>query len=218
MLKIFLLAVAGAVVAFAQGDMFIGGFGGISTLSADGTTKSNGSTTAFSAYKPENGPTLVFFAGKHINDWFSLMGSYGWNRNSVVMHSGSFAGAQTYWEQPRQVEMHTVIGDALIYFRNRRSRFRPYLSGGFGFATTNNRQDGAPLIIGAAALPPASFSATSPAFRAAVGIDVTIRGGLAFRYSFSETIQRNVTSSRLDPKGERNLANFQNWFGVSYRF
>jgi hypothetical protein len=207
-----------AAAALAQQNNFVGGYGGISTLSADATTTSSGGNTAFSGYKPENGPTLVAFGGRHLNDWFSVMGSYGWNRNAVRMNSGRFTSAQVFWEQSRRVTMHTVIGEGLVYFRPRRSRIRPYLSGGFGVARTENQADGPASLIGPATPPPDSFSSTGPAFRAAVGIDLTIRGGLAFRYSFSETIQGNVTSERLDPPGKRKLANFQNWFGFSYRF
>lgn len=211
-----------AVITFsplaAQGNNFIGVYGGISTLSADARTVQTGETTQFSTYKPENGPTAVFFGGRHLNNYFSLMGSYGWNRNKVLMNSGAFTTSQSFWEQPRRVTMHTVLGEGLLYFRNLQSRFRPYLSAGFGVTHTGNDATEPPQVRGAAVPPPNRFSDTSLAFRAAVGIDVVIRGGLAFRYSFSETIQSNVTSKQLTPPGERNLANFQNWFGFSYRF
>jgi hypothetical protein len=218
MLRTFVLSLFLLPHLAGQGNWFAGAYGGISTLSADGTTQSAGGTTQFSSYKPENGPTAVFFGGRHLNDWVSLMGSYGWNRNSVVMSSGSFAGQQVFWEQPRILTMHTVLGEGLIYFRPLRSRIRPYLSGGFGIVSTTNRADGAATIIGPARLPEPSFQKTGGAFRAAVGIDILLHRGFAVRYSFSETIQSNVTSSRLSPPGRRNLANFQNWFGFSYRF
>jgi hypothetical protein len=41
---------------------------------------------------------------------------------------------------------------------------------------------------------------------------------MSFRYSFSETIGGNPISPRLSPPGERNLANFENLFGVVARF
>ena len=120
----------------AQRNNFLGAYGGISTLSADGSTKASGAGVNYSGYKPENGPTAVVFGGRHIIDWVSLMGSYGWNRNQVLMHSGSSITPQAYYEQPRTVTMHTWIGEVLIYFRDRRSRIRPYLSGGFGVTRT----------------------------------------------------------------------------------
>jgi hypothetical protein len=34
------------------------------------------------------------------------------------------------------------------------------------------------------------------------------------RYSFSESVSGNPISAQLSPPGQRNLANFQNLFGV----
>jgi hypothetical protein len=64
--------------------------------------------------------------------------------------------------------------------------------------------------------PPARFATTNPALRVAVGIDIgsTPAGPWRFRYSFSETISRNPISAQLSPTPPRNLANFQNLFGV----
>ena len=41
---------------------------------------------------------------------------------------------------------------------------------------------------------------------------------LNFRYSFSETISANPISPSLTPPAQRGLANFQNLFGLVYRF
>lgn len=217
-MRTFLLLLLSVPAGFAQGDNFAGFYTGISTLSADARTISGSGATLFSTYKPENGVTWTGFAGRHMNDWISFMGSYSWNRNSVAMNSGALGESGTFWEQQRRVTLQTIVGEGLLYFRGRTSRLRPYLSAGLGLTHTSNQAVEPVLTIGAAQPPPEKFSAVHPAFRVAVGIDITIRGGLAFRYSFSETIQSNVTSKELDPPGQRNLANFQNWFGFSYRF
>jgi Outer membrane protein beta-barrel domain len=202
----------------AQYKYFVGAFGGISTLSADARTQQSGETTAFSTYKPANGPTFTLFGGRYLGDYLALMASYSWNRNDVTMNSGLFAGSQTFYEQGRRNTMHTVVGEGLLYFRPRASRVRPYLSAGFGATHSTDRSAGQPTTIGAPELPSEEFSHTGPCFRAAVGIDLFVHGGLAFRYSFSETIQGNPISAQLHPAGQRKLANFQNWFGVSYSF
>ncbi|MGH9664935.1 MAG: hypothetical protein ACRD9L_10975, partial [Bryobacteraceae bacterium] len=62
------------------------------------------------------------------------------------------------------------------------------------------------------------FSSTGAALRVAVCIDVRIRHGWAFRYSFSETTSRNPLSDRLAPPGPHVLMNFQNLFGFLKQF
>jgi hypothetical protein len=59
---------------------------------------------------------------------------------------------------------------------------------------------------------------TRVVLRVAVGIDLALGDRWSVRYSFSETISGNPISARLTPPGERNLANFQNLFGVVRRF
>jgi hypothetical protein len=49
-------------------------------------------------------------------------------------------------------------------------------------------------------------------------MDFALRAGWSFRYSFSETIRNNPISEQLSPMGQRNLANFQNLFGILKRF
>jgi hypothetical protein len=51
-----------------------------------------------------------------------------------------------------------------------------------------------------------------------VGVDVEIGRGWDFRFTFSETISANEISRQLTPPGPRNLANFQNAFGLVKRF
>jgi hypothetical protein len=62
------------------------------------------------------------------------------------------------------------------------------------------------------------FASTDPALRVAVGIDLGTADGWRFRYSFSETINRNPVSAQLSPPAQRNLANFQNLFGAIRSF
>jgi hypothetical protein len=69
-------------------------------------------------------------------------------------------------------------------------------------------------LTGRPALPPQEFNSVAAALRLAVGIDMTIHGRWAFRYTFSETIRDNPVSAVLSPPGQRNLATFQNLFGV----
>lgn len=214
--RIQLLLVAASCPA--QEGFFAGGYYGVSTLSADGRTEITSSGASFSAYKPENGRTAAGFAGRHINDFFSVMGSYGWNRNSVVLTSGEATGSPAVISQAYRSNMHTFLGEGMLYFRSRRSRIRPYLSAGAGIAHTAAAARGNSTIVGSPAPAQGSLSKTGPAFRAAVGIDLYVTRRAAFRYSFSETIQGNRFSAALQPPGLRKLANFQNWFGAAYYF
>jgi hypothetical protein len=49
-------------------------------------------------------------------------------------------------------------------------------------------------------------------------LDLEIGRGWIVRYSFSESLSGNPISERLLPPGERNLANFQNLFGIIRAF
>ena len=213
-----LLVFAAPMTLLAESSAFLGAFGGVSTLSADGAFVVSGGRSAHAQYKPENGPTLMVFAGRHLNDFVSIQASYGWNRNTVVLSAVESGDAQSAYEQRRRNSHHTVIGEGMLYFRNRRSWVRPYLSAGAGFAHLGSTASGGEVRIGNPVLPPAEFNHRGPAFRVAVGVDVLLRGGSALRYSFSETIQGNPISKQLSPQGQRTLANFQNLFGLCWRF
>ncbi len=197
----------------AQASYFAGAFGGISTLSADGRSELAESRPRVSLYKPENGPTFMFFGGRHLNEYLSLQASYGWNRNELTLSATDFPdGAYQFYEQRRSAVQHSFAGEALLYFRNRRSFARPYLSAGGGIVHLSSGEGRIRSVAGS--LPaPGGFSSTGPALRVAVGIDVFFGKGWAFRYSFGETIRRNAISRQLAPEGRRNLANFQNLFG-----
>jgi hypothetical protein len=51
-----------------------------------------------------------------------------------------------------------------------------------------------------------------------VGMDVKVRGGWAFRYTFSETVSKNPIDNQLSPSGQHSFKNFQNLFGLIKRF
>lgn len=216
LLVVTLLAVPPFLLA--QYKTFVGGFGGISTLSADGAFATTENSSAHSQYKPENGPTAMVFAGRHLGDYFSAQVSYGWNRNTVVMSASQFGTAEAAYEQERRNNQHTVIGEGMLYFRDRQSWVRPYLTAGAGVHHLNSQATGEGVRIGNPVLPPAEFSKTGIAFRVAVGVDVFLKGGFALRYSFSETVQGNPMSKQLTPQGTRDLKHFQNLFGVSWNF
>ena len=198
---------------------FVGAVGGISTLSADARTLATVTTFEASLYKPENGPAINLLAGVHVTDYFSTQANYIWNRNSLTTSSVRIAdGVAVFVEERRRSRQHALIGDALLYFRSRDSWARPYLSAGAGFVRFDTDEPSLLSARGVAHRSPASFESTDPALRVAVGIDLGRPPGWAFRYSFSETIERNPVSARQSPPGERNLANFQNLFGAIWTF
>jgi len=201
---------AGCLTA-ADNGFFVGGLGGISTLSADGRSVLTGSEPAAGLYKPENGPALDVFAGWHATGYLSLQGNYVRNSNDLSI-TGILGDAS--FEQARRSSQNAFIGDAMLYFRNRHSWVRPYLSAGAGAVRIDSVATGVTSDTGSLPLPPQEFSATRFALRVAVGIDLLLRNGWGFRYSFSETKSGNPFSKQLVPAGQRGLANFQNLFGV----
>ena len=202
----------------AQGSYFAGALGGISTLSADGRSVTTPTSSDNSSYKPENGSTFRVFGGRHLTNYVSVEGNYGWNRNSLTLTSSQSGTGNVFYEQSRRATQHSVLGELLVYFRNRKSRARPYLSVGGGVVHLASAQASIGQVIGAPELAPGEFSSTKPALRVAVGIDVVLKGGWAFRFTFSETIRQNAISAQLRPPGERNLANFQNLIGIVKHF
>lgn len=187
---------------------------GISTLSADGRSTITPTATSVSLYKPENGLALNLFGGVHLTEFISLQGNYVWNRNALLLTATQFSGVgQLLYEQNRGSTQQSGIGDLLLYFRDRRSRVRPYLSAGAGFVHFKSSQRELRVIRGTPVLPPESFASRAPVLRVAVGIDLILSHNWSFRYSFSETMHKNPISAQLSPPGQRNLANFQNLFG-----
>lgn len=204
----------------AQRSYYAGALGGISTLSADGRSSFMAGVNSTSLYKPENGPLLNLFSGIHLNDYLSVQGNYVRNRNNVTLVSlvARDNGSPIAYQQMRTSKQHGVFGDLLIFFRNRDSWVRPYLSAGSGVVFLRSEETRVANASGMPELPPSVFKAAKPGFRAAVGIDLALGSRLQFRYSFAETIQRNEFSRYLSPPGQRNLAHFQNLFGFVVRF
>ncbi|MGH9659872.1 MAG: outer membrane beta-barrel protein [Bryobacteraceae bacterium] len=207
--RVFFLVVAAAAVRAEEAN-FAGAMAGVSTLSADGRSILEPSRTSVSLYKPENGLTWLVFGGRHLNDFLSLQASYGRNRNDLALTSVEVAGgAERSFDRRYTALHHTIAGELMLYFRPRSNFARPYLSAGPGVAHLSSAER---------QLTPRNFSASDFCFRVAVGIDIKLRGGAAFRYSFAETIQNNPVSAQLSPPGQRKLANFQNLFGIAWRF
>ena len=212
-----LLSFCGPLVA--QPSYYIGALGGVSTLSADGRSLFVSGGASTSLYKPENGPLLNLFAGVHLSDYLSVQANYVWNRNDVALVSlvAPDHGTALAYQQNRGSRQHAVFGEVLIFFRNRDSRVRPFLSAGIGAVSLRSEEKLVTNVSGNPVLPPAVFSAAKPAFRTAVGIDLSLGPRLQFRYSFAEAIHGNEFSRYLSPPGQRNLAHFQNLFGFVVR-
>lgn len=203
----------------AQGQFYAGGMVGISTLSGDSRSVLTSASTAFASYSPQNGLVLHGLVGRHLNDYFSLQADYVWNRNSLTFSAASFnAGSVAAYEQTRQSSQQSGFASALVYFRSRTSRIRPYLSVGTGFVHLSSTQRNITTLEHAPTLPPPEFSSNMIALLVPVGIDVRLHTGWYFRYSFAETLSRNPISDELSPPGPHSLKNFQNLFGIIHQF
>jgi hypothetical protein len=198
--------------------LFVGAVAGISTLSADARSEITTDGADVSLYKPENGPALNVLFGMHVREYVTVQANYIWNRNHLALASvRSTDRGPSFYEQRRTGSQHAIVGDLLVYFREQYSVVRPYLSVGVGVVRLETRPNGearARNIL----LPPANSRTTGALLRVAVGVDVAVGGGWSARYSFSEGISDNPLSAQLSPPGQRNLANFQNLFGIVHTF
>jgi len=201
--------------AAAQTSPYAGAIGGIATLSADAGSQGSAQGLNLSSYAPRNGGALDVFAGVHLHNYFSVQANYIWNRNSLRLNSTSSGGS--FYQEDRSSIQQAAVFDLLVYFRQRRSRIRPYLGTGTGVVHLSSTQDRVIASGTAAVLPPAQFSSTGPLFRVHVGIDLRLARKLDFRYSFSEMIEHNEISQQLSPPGSHKLMNFQNLFGFVVR-
>jgi len=204
--------------AQSRPPMFTGVAVGIASLAADARSEITSGGADVSLYKPENGPALNVFVGSHVHDYLTAQANYVWNRNDVTLTSvRATESGSTFYDAPRASSQHAFVGDLLLYFRERRSAIRPYLSAGVGVVRfqTTARGDGR---VSDATPPPAHAVATHALLRVAVGLDVSLGGQWSARYSFSESLSGNPISAQLSPPGQRNLANFQNLFGVVRAF
>ena len=197
---------------------FVGVAAGIATLAADARSEITPGGADVSLYKPENGPALNVLLGLHFHNYVTGQVNYVWNRNDVTLTSVRTTElGLSFYEVPRLSSQHAVVGDLLVYFRERRSTVRPYLSAGVGVVRLETRAGGEGHVSNVAQ-PPTSVRATRALLRVAVGIDVALGGDWSVRYSFSESLSGNPISALLSPPGQRNLANFQNLFGVVRAF
>ena len=184
------LSLAGSILAFhctATAQVFVTGLGGAAALSGASAI----SSAAAANYDPKIGPAANFAIGYHFNDWFSAEAGYIWNQNRVV--ASQLSGSVFSQNETVRVQ-HAAFFDAMVYFRARLSRVRPYLSAG-------------PAIVTVLDQP-------KPGLRVAVGVDVRLRSGWGVRYSFSEMITANPLGAALQPPVNGKLMNFQNLIGV----
>jgi hypothetical protein len=208
---------AAALASPAWSQNYAGAVAGLATLSADAQSQFGAASGTSSAYRPQNGAALNVFAGRDVKEYVSIQGNYIWNRNTVTLTSLQTAGSTAGYQETRGSSQHSGTVDVLVYFRNRRSRLRPYLSAGAGLVHLTSERDRVTSAFGGAVLPPDRFSATKAALRIAVGLDVVMTGRFVFRYTFSESNSGNPISQQLAPQGQRVLKNFQNLFGILYR-
>ena len=219
-----LLAVLGCVatrpVASAQTRFYGGVLTGVATLSGDARSLLQPpASSASSLYDPRNGVAFSAVFGRDISEYFSLQADYVWNRNRLTLSSNSTAnGTLTAYQELRRSSQKSALVDALLYFRTRESRFRPYLSVGTGWVNFSSAQEQITQSLGTPALPPRTFRSNLIALHVPVGIDVGLGKGWKFRYTFSETLTGNPISERLSPPGRHHLMNFESLFGIVRQF
>lgn len=212
-----MMGVGLAVSAHAQ--TYVGALGGVATLSGDAKSVLSPGGSSFSSYSPRNGFALEMLVGRHLSDSVSVQAEYRWNRNSMAVTSGAFAaGTQEGYQEIRNSLQQGVVADVLVYVRRRDSRFRPYLSVGAGFVHFSSTRQQLGQVVGSPALPRQSFSANKIALHVPVGMDVRLRRGWAFRYTFSETLSGNPINEGLTPRPSNRLKNFQSLFGIVKQF
>jgi outer membrane protein W len=173
----------------ASAQAFVAGLGGAAALS-NGAAASAEPVSA-SNYDSKVGPALNLEVGYHFDDWFSFQAGYIWNQNRIV--STEVNGA-LYLQQQATRGQHALSSDPLLYFRPRTNAIRPYLSAGPAWVHL--------------------LAQDKLGLRVAVGVDLMIRSGWGFRYSFSEVLSANPLGAALRPPSAGKLMNFQNLFGV----
>jgi hypothetical protein len=198
--------------------VYFGGMGGVATLSGDAAAIITPSSASTSLYDPSNGGAVSAFIGVHVFNYLSLQADYVWNRNDVVLVSSiNNSAGSSFYHLPESVMQNAFLVNALVYFRKRGSRIRPYLSEGVGAVLIHTRLSGGGIVSGNPVLPPASSDHASIALRTSVGLDIRLRGSWYFRYSFGETIARNTFGDQLSPPENRIAKNFQSLFGIYFK-
>lgn len=220
-IKSVLLAVVCLIPSMlaAQSHIYFGAMGGLATLSGDGSANVNSSSASTSLFDPSNGGAAEVFLGVHSFNYVSFQADYVWNRNKVILISTSGSSAAlAYYREPESVTQDALLGNALLYFRRSGSRIRPYLSEGLGAVLIRSRLSGGAIVAGSPRLPPVSSDHASIALRTSVGLDLQLRSSWYFRYSFGETITRNTFGDQLSPAEHRIPKNFQNLWGIYFKF
>jgi hypothetical protein len=213
---VWLLAI---VPLCAGGHYYAGGIAAVATLSADGRSVISSASSGTSLYKPVNGPAVNVFFGRYIGNYVSVQLNYIWNSNDLTFASTSVSPQGTsFYQETRNSSQTGIDGDVLVFFRDRASLLRPYLSTGVGVVHVRSAQQSLDVVSGSPVLPPPKFSDNTTGLRVAVGIDVKLRHGISIRYSFSETLSANPLSDQLSPPGQRLLKNFQNLVGFVKSF
>jgi len=203
----------------AHAQLYVGVLGGFSALSGDSRSVLSTGSTAFSSYDPKNGGAVEALVGVQLSDWFAVQGNYIWNSNELALSSAQFVnGIEHGYTETRGSSQQSIMADLLVYFRKRDSRLRPYLAVGTGLVHFSSSQERITQLLGSPTLPPVSFSSNMVGLHVPVGIDVKLRSGWAFRYTFSETISANPIDDHLSPPGQHKFKNFQNLFGFIKRF
>ncbi|MEO7649759.1 MAG: hypothetical protein ABIZ80_04775, partial [Bryobacteraceae bacterium] len=125
------LLIASTVTASGQPKYFAGAGPGMAILSSASGVSVSAASASVSNYGPRLGPLLHIFGGWHAWEYVSLQAAWSANRNGLTF-SSSVPGSGFY-QQRRSSSQKNVGADALVYFRERRSIVRPFLSVGFNY-------------------------------------------------------------------------------------
>ena len=140
-----MMSCLGSAVAEAQQNprVFVGAVAGVSTLSADARSEITPDGADVALYGPENGPALNVLVGMHVREFVTVQANYIWNRNQLALVSSRSSDlGPSFSEQFRTAGQHAIVGDLLVYFRERSSVVRPYLSVGVGAVRIETRVNG----------------------------------------------------------------------------
>ena len=175
--------------------------GGISALSGDPSADIMADGFSVSQYAPENGLALNLFAGTHLHEYVTLQGNYIWNRNGLALFMGvASPGDLAFNRQQRMSAQHAVVGDLLVYFRQRSSRLRPYLSFGLGVVRFDTDTPGAVLESAMPELP-GPVPSTDLVLRVAVGMDIKMGDAWRLRYSSAKGSDPTRSAARSTHPG-----------------
>jgi hypothetical protein len=205
-----------ALPASAQPRFFAGGGPGAAFLSNDAGASITSGASAVSTYRSNAGLLAHAFAGWHFHDYLSVQGAWNYNRNRLRFSGTNSAGGS--YDQLRSSTQDNAGVDLLVYFRDRRSWIRPFLTCGLNYMWFESRQTSLLEKNGVIATPPDRLTLAQKGLRVAAGADVRLHGGWGFRYAFNEILQGNGISRQLTPAGSSPLMNFQHLFGIMRSF